>query len=147
MKPPSWRKTTGDATAQGRDRLGLLPFGPDPVHSRPLHRTRPSSAATAVDRMIWDGVGEVTRSEWNHQDTKNTKRSVILSGAKDLWVRMVRSFTAFRMTAGESFTVLAGAALAAQRSSAASTAGWCCGGFRWADSRWLAAPRKGSPSP
>src|SRR5262245_8439599 len=30
--------------------LGLLPFGPDPVHSQPLHRTRPSSAAT--DRSL-----------------------------------------------------------------------------------------------
>ena len=26
--------------------LGLLPFGPDPVRSPPLHRTRPSTAAT-----------------------------------------------------------------------------------------------------
>src|SRR3954469_15891957 len=42
----SRRKTTGGATAQSRDRLGLLPFGPDPVHSRPLHRPRPSFVAT-----------------------------------------------------------------------------------------------------
>src|SRR5947207_10690459 len=46
----SARKTTGVTTAQNRDRLGLLPFGPDPVGGRPLHRPRPSSATTACLR-------------------------------------------------------------------------------------------------
>ena len=39
------RKATGHTTAQNRFCLGLLPFGPDPVHSRPLHRARPLLAA------------------------------------------------------------------------------------------------------
>jgi len=42
-KPP--REATGHTTAQDRYCLGLLPFGPDPVHSRPLHRARPLLAA------------------------------------------------------------------------------------------------------
>src|SRR5258707_9480873 len=42
-KPP--REATGHTTAQNRFCLGLLPFGPDPVHSRPLHRARPLLAA------------------------------------------------------------------------------------------------------
>jgi hypothetical protein len=34
--------------------LGLLPLGPDPVHSRPLHRTRSSFAATTGELyLIW----------------------------------------------------------------------------------------------
>src|SRR3954469_3646408 len=41
--PP--RKAAGDTMAQNRFCLGLLPFGPDPVHSRPLHRTRPPTTA------------------------------------------------------------------------------------------------------
>jgi len=56
------RKTTGDSTAQDRICLGLLPFGPDPVRSRPLHRTRPSSAATAKNSMTTG----VLRPCWRH---------------------------------------------------------------------------------
>src|SRR3954467_1346257 len=56
------RKTTGGPTAQGRYCLGLLPFGPDPVHSRPLHRTRPSSATTLRRECIrFFTGGEVAR--------------------------------------------------------------------------------------
>src|SRR5687768_5948902 len=56
-RTPPPRRTTGVTTAQNRDRLGLLPFGPDPVHGRPLHRPRPSSA-TASERRI---VGAIPR--------------------------------------------------------------------------------------
>ena len=48
--PP--RGATGKPTAQGRYRLGLLPFGPDPVHGRPLHRPRPRLAAGGVRAIL-----------------------------------------------------------------------------------------------
>src|SRR5688572_30953821 len=49
-RPP--RKATGEPAAQDRFCLGLLPFGPDPVHSRPLHRTRPPSAAATRSTAV-----------------------------------------------------------------------------------------------
>src|SRR3954453_1515849 len=74
LKEASPRKTTGETTAQSRDHLGLLPFGPDPVRSRPLHRTRPSSAATApfarrrprTFYSIWRGVANSRRASKRH---------------------------------------------------------------------------------
>src|SRR5687768_12027451 len=59
-EPPA-RRTTGVTTAQNRDRLGLLPFGPDPVRGRPLHRPRPSSA-TAAER-VYGNEKRKTRNE------------------------------------------------------------------------------------
>ena len=50
MRPP--RGATGKTTAQGQFCLGLLPFGPDPVHSRPLHGSRPPLAAAVWSTVI-----------------------------------------------------------------------------------------------
>src|SRR4051812_16699064 len=49
QKTPPRRKAIGDTTAPNRDRLGLLPFGPDPVRRRSLHRPRSLSTAAAVE--------------------------------------------------------------------------------------------------
>jgi hypothetical protein len=69
---PSRRKTTGDTTAQDRICLGLLPFGPDPVHSRPLHRTRPSSATT--DRCIAEyTLAALLPILWNNATTETQR--------------------------------------------------------------------------
>src|SRR6266478_9783913 len=55
-KPP--RKATGHPTAHDRYCLRLLPFGPDLVHSQPLHRTRPpSTAASSMKGEKWGRSG------------------------------------------------------------------------------------------
>jgi len=40
----------------GKVCLGLLPLGPDPVRSPPLHRTRPPSAATVISSFYGAGL-------------------------------------------------------------------------------------------
>src|SRR5579862_9756170 len=45
LKTKAPRKAAGGSKAHDRFWLWLLPFGPDPVPSRPLHRSRPLSTA------------------------------------------------------------------------------------------------------
>jgi len=55
--------TARRSAAHGRNRWRLLPPGPDLVHGRPLHRTRPSPHPALAGWRAEQAIGPIARRE------------------------------------------------------------------------------------